>query len=137
MLDKEKKEPIMHGGEISANEVRDEPVTDEVAVDEEERAFLETGVFIYKFKKPFSWEGCTYNEMRFDFGSLSGIDLKEIEREMASEGRIAFSPIYSDTYLLGIAARAAGVHPSVIEHIPIKAAMEIRERTRSFFMQKD
>lgn len=137
MSDKEKKEPVKLDGEIWDEQSVDVPSVEVITGEDENSAFLETGVFTYKFKKPFSWEGITYDKLMFDFGGLSGIDLKEIERELASEGRIAFSPLYSDAYLMGIAARAANVHPSVIEHMPIKAAMEIRERTRSFFMQGD
>lgn len=103
----------------------------------DESDFLETGIYIYKFKAPYTWEGKTYTEIKFNFGILSGVDMKEAERDLSEEGRIIFSPLYSDSYLLNLAARAADVHPSVIENMPIRAAIAIRERARRFFMQED
>lgn len=102
-----------------------------------ETDFLETGIYTYKFKVPYTWEGTTYTEIIFNFGMLSGVDMKEVERELSLEGRVVFSPLYSDTYLLGLAARAANVHSSVIENMPIRAALTIREQARHFFMRED
>lgn len=91
-------------------------------------------VYVHKFKKPYVWEGETYNEITFDFGSLKGTDLAEVEDEMNAESKYAIMPEYSIAFVFKLAARAAGVHSSVIENLPLADANIVRKKTRSFFM---
>lgn len=109
-------------------------MTKKELIDNENEKVESDSVYVHRFKKPFVWEGETYNEITFDFGSLKGTDLAEVEDEMNSEGKYAPVPEYSITFVFKLAARAAGVHSSVIENLPLADANIVRKKARSFFM---
>ena len=113
---------------------RKDMTEEELEALEKEQQEAESGVYAHKLKKPFEWEGETYTELRFDYASLRGSDLAEVEDEMSAENKYAIIPEYSIAYVLKLAARAAGVHSSVIETLPLADANIIRKKTRSFFM---
>lgn len=98
----------------------------------QEQDFLSTGIFVLKLKRPLDWEGEHYSELTIDLGSLTGEDMEKVEMELAEEGRIVFDPLYSDAYMFKLAARAAKVHSSVIEHLKLVDAAEIRGRVKRF-----
>lgn len=109
-------------------------MTEKELIENEAEKTESDSVYVHRFKKPFVWEGETYNEITFDFGSLKGTDLNEVEIEMQSENKYAPIPEYSIAFVLKIAARAAGVHSSVIENLPLADANIVRKKARSFFM---
>ena len=110
---------------------------DIILTDEEkgEQAAGNSGVYIHKFKKPFTWEGVTYDALTFNFEGLKGSDLEAVEEEMSAAGQYAISPEYSVIYILRLAARAAGVHSSVIENLPLHDANVIRGKTKTFLLR--
>ncbi|MBE6901398.1 MAG: phage tail assembly protein [Ruminococcaceae bacterium] len=105
---------------------------EEKIVDEE---IEDGGVYIHKLKKPFTWEGTTYEELTFDFDSLTGKDMELVELEMSREHFIAYAPDSSSTYMFRLAARAAKVHYSVIENLPLVEANTIRLKMKYFFLK--
>jgi hypothetical protein len=92
-------------------------------------------VYVHTFKKPFEWEGVTYDKLTFDFGGLTAMDMEDIDDELAVDNRYAIMPEYSAAYVLRLAAKAAKVHISLIEHLPIFEGNIIRRKARAFFMR--
>ena len=92
-------------------------------------------VYVHTFKKPFEWEGVSYDKLTFDFGRLTAMDLEDIDDEMAADNRYAIIPEYSTAFVLRLAAKAANVHISLIEHLPLFDGNLIRKKARAFFMR--
>ena len=91
-------------------------------------------VYVHKFRKPFSWEGDTFVELIFIFGGLTAADMEDVEDEMAADNRYAIIPEYSTAYVMRLAAKAAKVHISLLEHLPLYDGNIIRRKARAFFM---
>ncbi|OUP12553.1 hypothetical protein [Anaeromassilibacillus sp. An200] len=64
------------------------------------------GAYTHTFKEPFSWQGHTFEELTFDFASLTGGDSLAIEEELLLLNKTAFVPALSGEYLVRMAARA-------------------------------
>lgn len=102
----------------------------------EELAVNSTDVFTIKLKKPFPFEGKTYEELHFDFGKLTGNDCLAIENELNMLGRGAVAPEFSGEYLIRFAARALdeNLGPDFISALPAATFTKIRNRVRSFLL---
>ncbi len=109
----------------------------EIVLNEKDVQEETEGIYVHKLNKPFTWEGETYTELTFNFDGLKGSDLEAAESEMNMEGKYAPVPEYSIAYVMKIAARAAHVHSSVIENLPIKDANVIKNKTKSFLLGKE
>lgn len=114
------------------------PIIDaeEFAVAENE---AENSDYIYKhmFAKPFTYEGKTYNELVFDWGSLTGQDSLAIENEMQSLGKPLIAPEFSGEYLIRMAARACTkkIGSDILIAMPLGDYNKIRNRARSFLLR--
>lgn len=54
-----------------------------------------TDTYTHVFKKPFTYEDKTYEQLTLDFGSLTGRDFMAIDREVRErEGRVPIVPVY-------------------------------------------
>lgn len=109
--------------------------TEAQAVELEEKK-EQNGIITYKLKKPFTWEGKTYEEINMDFGSVSGKDMDNIEKQiLMTEGSLSVSPEFTSSYMFKLAARAAGIHHSVIENMSFEDAYRIKAITRNFIIK--
>lgn len=61
--------------------------------------------YTHVFKKPFEFEGKTYDKLTFDFEGLLGSDMIAVENEMAAVGEYVLSPEISTSFLSKMAAR--------------------------------
>lgn len=96
------------------------------------------GGYLHKFKKPFLWQGKEYETLLFDFESLSGRDMNNIERELAiTEGITVISPTMSGPFLMNMAAKAAGIGYDMLLAMPIFEANRIRSKARSFLLSSE
>ena len=96
------------------------------------------GGYLHKFKKPFLWQGTEYDTLLFDFESLSGRDMNNIERELAiTEGITVISPTMSGPFLMNMAAKAAGIGYDMLLAMPIFEANRIRSKARSFLLSSE
>lgn len=86
------------------------------------------------FAPPYVYEDKSYSELQFDFEKLTGTDLVSIENEMAAVGEYVLSPEISTSFLCRLAAKAAGVGTDVIEHMPIKYFIKVRNMSRDFLV---
>ena len=106
-------------------------------------------VYTHKFKKPVTFEGCTFDELTFDFGRLTGNDSLAIEDEMEAMNKPVIVPTFSGQYLTRVAARACTtmltssdgkqrrVGADVIMALPISDYSRIRGRARTFLLKSE
>lgn len=94
----------------------------------------DVGVYKHTFKKPFEYEGKTYQELTFDFGRLKGRDMVAIENEMQSMSEYALAPEISTSFQSKMAARAAGIGSDVLEAMPMKDFNKITGAARRFLL---
>lgn len=93
----------------------------------------ENGSFTHTLSAPFEWEGKTYTELTLNLEGLTGQDGLDVESELADEGKfIVITPEFNTDYIYRMAARAAGVDPNVIKHLPYRDAAVIRNKTKNF-----
>ena len=94
----------------------------------------DVGVYTHTFKKPFEYEGKTYEELTFDFGHLKGRDMVAIENEMQGMSEYALAPEISTSFQSKMAARAAGIGSDVLEAMPMKDFNKITGAARRFLL---
>lgn len=92
------------------------------------------GVYTHKFKRPFTYEGKTYEEMTFNFERLTGRDMIAVETEMQMNNEYALAAEISQRAQAKIAARAAGVGSDVIEAMPLNDFNRITSAARDFLL---
>lgn len=96
-------------------------------------------VYIHKFKKPFEYEGKSYEELVFDWGNLTGRDGLAIEHELQQIGKPVIVPTFSGEYLIRMAARAceAPLGADAFEDMSLSDYNKIRSSARSFLLQSE
>ena len=90
--------------------------------------------YTHVFKKPFEFEGKTYDQLTFNFEGLLGSDMIAVENEMAAVGEYVLSPEISTSFLQKMAGRAAGVGSVLIVHLPIRDFGKIKNKSRDFLV---
>ena len=108
-----------------------------------------TSAYVHKLKKPFTFEGCTIEELSFDFDRLTGNDSLAIEDELQAMNKPVIVPTLSGQYLTRVAARACTttitdpsgkgrrIGADVIQALPISDYNRIRARARSFLLASE
>lgn len=118
-----------------APEAADHEMTQPVAENAVQGAeSADVGVYTHTFKKPFEYEGKTYEELTFDFGHLKGRDMVAIENEMQGMSEYALAPEISTSFQSKMAARAAGIGSDVLEAMPLKDFNKITGAARRFLL---
>lgn len=95
--------------------------------------------YTHKFRKPYEYNGKTYNEMVFDWDKLTGKDGLAIENEMQQIGKPVIVPTFSGEYLIRLAARACteAIGSDAFENMPIADYNKIRSAARSFLLKSE
>lgn len=93
-----------------------------------------SGTYVHKFKKPFTFQGKTYEELTFDFGKLTLNDSLAVEDELNALGKGTFLPEWNSQYLVRLAAKACTdkIGSDVLMALPISEGRRILTRTRNF-----
>ena len=91
----------------------------------------------YILIKPFEWEGKTYTEFAFNFEGLKGTDLIAVEDEITMDGGYIITPEISTAYMVKLAARAAGVGSDVVENLPVRDFIAVKNMARDFLISTD
>lgn len=94
----------------------------------------DVGVYTHTFKKPFEYEGKTYENVTFPFERLTGRDMVAIEAEMQANNEYAIAPEISRSFQAKMAAKAAGIGSDVLEAMPINDFNRITNACRSFLL---
>ncbi len=105
-----------------------------VVTDSDTKEKVPEGAFVLMLAKPYTYEDKTYKKFVFDFESLIGEDLVDIETEMTAVGEFALSPEISTSFLYRLAAKAANVGSDVILHLPIREFGKVKNKAQSFLV---
>lgn len=92
------------------------------------------GAHVLTLKRPYTYEGKTYEKFVFDFEQLTGQALVDIETEMTGVGEFALSPEISTSFLYRLAAKAARVGSDVIVHLPIREFGKVKSYAQDFLI---
>lgn len=95
------------------------------------------GMKVYILLNAFEWEGKTYTEFKFNFEGLKGRDLIAVEDEITMDGSYIITPEISTPYMAKLAARAAGVGSDVIENLPVRDFIAVKNMARDFLISTD
>ena len=130
--------------EEMVNAVSDMAKVAETIEEQAKAAGVGTGAYTHIFRKPFSYEGRTYEELTFDWESLTGNDSLAIENEVVARGKTLVVPAYTGEYLVGMAARACTersedgrrvIGTDVIRAMPLGDFQKICNRARNFLLR--
>ena len=105
-----------------------------VVTDSDTKEKVPEGAYVLTLVKPYTYEDKTYKKFVFDFESLIGEDLVDIETEMTAVGEFALSPEISTSFLYRLAAKAAKVGSDVILHLPIREFGKVKNKAQSFLV---
>ena len=93
--------------------------------------------FTCKLRKPVTYNGIEYDELSFDFETLSGEDGLNIESELAAMGKVPIlDPMFDGNYLIRMAARAC-TEPISVElllKLSISDFNKIRNKSKYFLL---
>ena len=102
-----------------------------------------------KLKRPFTFEGQTFDELNFDFEGLTGDDALAIEDELQAIGKPTISPTFSGQFLVRMAARACTntiidasgrprrIGDDALRALPIFEFNRVRGKARSFLLASE
>lgn len=102
------------------------------------------GTYTHIFRKPFSFEGRTFESMSFDWGSLTGKDSTAVNRELRRRNVFVVVDTYTIEYLTAMAARACTdrdeegrrvVSSQTLEALPVRDFRTISNKIRSFLLR--
>ena len=98
-----------------------------------------TTAYVHHFKRPFVFEGKTYEKLTFDFEKLIGKDSLNVEAELQAKGIMVMVPTFSGPYLIRIAARACkeGIGSDALEQMRIADYNKIRSKARNFLLASE
>lgn len=115
-------------------------------LEEEAKAEGDVGVYTHIFKKPYVYQGRTYETLTFHWETLTGADSLAIEGDMLRHGKTLVTPAFSGDYLTGMAARACTernenggrvVGTDMIKALPLTDFSKICGRARSFLLRAE
>lgn len=99
--------------------------------------FLKTGIYIHKFKTPFTCEGKTYETLTFDYNKLTGRDMMNISNEMTMNNEVMMAMEISLGFQTRMASKASGVGLDIIEKMPMKDVAEFVSKARLFLLSTE
>ena len=129
-----------------------EPTTLEKNAEQAEQAEAEalteedSGIYTHEFKRPFTYEGRTYEQLSFDWESLSGKDSVAIERELRGVNVTVVLAEFTPEYLTAMAARACTyrseedfhtVKAETLYALPLRDFRQICGAARRFLMRSE
>ncbi|WP_342442900.1 hypothetical protein MHB65_07080 [Lysinibacillus sp. FSL K6-0075] len=81
-------------------------------------------------------DGTFLNEIKLDYGKLTGADMMQIDEEMKVEGHAAgFDSIYNQEVLLRLASKASGILIDDLIRLGLIDFAEVTFSARNFFFQ--
>lgn len=110
----------------------------------EARAEADGGTYTHVFKNPFTYEGRTYEQLTFDWESLSGKDSIDIERDLLRRRITVIAAPFTPEYLAAMAARSCTrrseegfrvVDMDMIYAMPLRDFRRICDEARGFLLR--
>ena len=94
--------------------------------------------YIVKFKKPFTFEGVSYEEVDLSgLEALSAADMIAVNKTIERGGTVNVLPEMSLEYACLISARASGKPVEFFKALPPKEALKIKNRVTNFLYGED
>jgi len=92
--------------------------------------------YTHKFDKPFVYMGKSYNELTFDWDSLTNQDGLDIEEDLALKGVPLTAPEFSTPYQLEMAVKACveGLPSDAFLLMKLASFNRIKRQARSFLL---
>lgn len=111
----------------------------ELAVAKAEAEAQNDDIYTHTFKKPFTYEGKTYESLTFDFSNLTGEDAIAAQDELDRARKAAIVPAANIVYLSTIAARACTVPlaVNVLRAMPLRDFNRITGKARAFLLSAE
>lgn len=108
-----------------------------IEVKKEKEAVVENpDVKIVSLKRPVNIDGAFLNEVKLEFGKMTGADVLTIDEELKAEGHIeGFNSVHNQQVLLKIASKASGVLPDDLLKLSLYDFAEVTFSARNFFFQ--
>lgn len=98
----------------------------------------EENSFYVSFRKPFLFEGETYNGVDLSgLEDLSARDMIQTQRTMERAGTVSVLPEMSLEYACYFAAKATGKPVEFFQALPPREAIKIKNRVTRFFYSED
>ena len=134
MSDKEKNDQTTETTETT--EPTETTAIDPDAIEAAEKEADSSGVYVHTFNKPFTYEGKTYDELRFDFDSVNGYGCLSIEQELRNSGITVPVREFSADYQVRFAAKACAqkIGSDVLMALPARDFNRICNKVRSFLL---
>ncbi|EON70398.1 phage tail assembly protein [Lysinibacillus sphaericus] len=108
----------------------------EKQVNEKEAVAENPNVTIVVLKSPIEIDGAFLDEIKLDFGKMTGADVLKIDEELKAEGHTeGFNSVYNQQVLVRIASRASGILSDDLEKLSILDFAEVTFSARNFFFQ--
>ncbi|WGV57787.1 phage tail assembly protein [Brevibacillus brevis] len=100
---------------------------------ENEQKQQKTGEIV-KFRKPFQFDGRTYEELVLDLDSLTGDDLIACERMVQASQDMSYMKETSKSYLAAVAARSAKVPVEMMSKLPAREFTKVTVKVQTFLL---
>lgn len=98
----------------------------------------EKNSYIVKFKKPFTFEGVSYEGVDLSgLEDLSAADMIAVNKAIERGGTVNVLPEMSLEYACLISARASGMPVEFFKALPPKEALKIKNRVTNFLYGED
>ena len=89
----------------------------------------------HKFRKPYSFDGDSFDKIDLDLDALTGDDMLTAEREFTAAGGFGAMMETSKGYLAILAAKAAKVPAEFINGLPAKEFSKITLAVQTFLFE--
>ena len=89
----------------------------------------------HKFRKPYSFDGDSFEKIDLDLDALTGDDMLTAEREFTAAGGFGAMMETSKGYLAILAAKAAKVPAEFINGLPAKEFSKITLAVQTFLFE--
>lgn len=115
----------------------DQEIKKNIEVQEEKAAVVENpNVKIVELKSPINIDGALLNEIKLDFGKMTGADVLKIDKELKAEGHAdGFNSVGDQQVCVRIASRASGILVDDLERLGMVDFAEVTFTARNFFFQ--
>lgn len=93
--------------------------------------------YVHVFSEPFTYEGKTYDSLKFDFDKLRGKDMLDIEHELQIMSRIVVAAEFSADFRVRTAAKACTLPIGIdlLLALPAKDYRAIDGKAKSFLVR--
>jgi len=115
------------------------PIDEKELAQAREEAKNAKALFTLRFRKPLEYDGDTYEELKFDFDSLTGHDSLIVERELTRSGVQLVVPGFNGDYLIRMAIRACvdNVGTDIVNRMSLRDYNRLRSEMRNFLMASE